>query len=691
MVEMNISVLKFGGSSLASATNISRVLDIVEGAAAKTPVVVVCSAISGCTDALLQIAGGDLSPLDTIRKRHHDIAARLFTGTEREQLDSRLDLLFNQMTAAPDSEKVCFGELLSTAIVEQKLRSEGWKISWVDSRELIIKGDKELTYNNIRKAIHGAHIYVAPGFICGTPDGGVSTLGRGGSDYSAALYAAALGAGSLQIWTDVPGIMTANPRQVEGARSIAAMSYSSALDMASHGAKVLYAPTVAPAMEAGIDIEILNSFNPSGKFTVISSADDVSPWVGLSSEGKCIRLTASSKADLDEGLERCVASLKEEGIAATGLSKDGGGITLEVKEAVLNQALKALHRSFFQEIPIRHIPLFIAGDGAVSKALREMIAATADTVKARTGKELVVSGLANSKSFGFSPEGSPVLDSEGDFVAAVVSRAPKGSVFVDCTDSENLYKRYQELLEAGIGIVSSNRRSFAVPYTEYAAMHAAARENGVPLRYETTVGASLPVLESIARGANSCNELLSLEAVVSCTLNRILGDYRPGQKSFAALVREAAAEGLAERDPRLDIGGRDALRKLLILSREAGIPLEEDQVDIVPVVPLTEGPLEDFYRSMESSEPIVAKQYADADAKGCRLRFVASLNKEADGSFKAGIRLSAVPPSHPAFHLRGTENAIIVRSAFHPYPLVIQGPGEGAKEAASSILNDILR
>ncbi|MBO7396539.1 MAG: hypothetical protein J6T89_00590, partial [Bacteroidales bacterium] len=190
---MNISVLKFGGSSLASATNISRVLDIVEGAAAKTPVVVVCSAISGCTDALLQIAGGDLSPLETIRKRHHDIAARLFTGTEREQLDSRLDLLFNQMTAAPDSEKVCFGELLSTAIVEQKLRSEGWKISWVDSRELIIKGDKELTYNNIRKAIHGAHIYVAPGFICGTPDGGVSTLGRGGSDYSAALYAAALG------------------------------------------------------------------------------------------------------------------------------------------------------------------------------------------------------------------------------------------------------------------------------------------------------------------------------------------------------------------------------------------------------------------------------------------------------------------------------------------------------------------
>ena len=200
------------------------------------------------------------------------------------------------------------------------------------------------------------------------------------------------------------------------------------------------------------------------------------------------------------------------------------------------------------------------------------------------------------------------------------------------------------------------------------------------------------MLESIARGANSCDQVLSIEAVVSCTLNQILGDYRPGGESFATLVRKAQEAGLTEPDPRLDLGGKDALRKLLILSREAGVRLEETDVEVDPVIPgdLFDVPIDRFYEGLEAAEPQFADAARSAEAQGFRRRFVASLER-VDGMYRARIGIHNVPPVHPAYHLKGTENAIIVRSAFHPYPLVIQGPGEGAREAASSILNDILR
>ncbi len=683
------SVLKFGGSSVASATNMSRVLDIVEKQAAKGKVVLVSSAISGCTDALLRAGEKSLADME---KRHRDIVTRLFTGAERQQVQQQVDTLFTELRRAPVPEQVTYGEILSTTILCAKLQAEGIPAVWLDSRKLVVKEDEAETFRRIRQAIGSADapIYVAPGFICQDKDGNISTLGRGGSDYSAALYAAAIGAGSLQIWTDVPGIMTANPKQVPAARTIPRMSYAAALDMASHGAKVLYAPTVAPAMAAGIDIEIRNTFAPEGKYTVIGAEADAARWIGVASEGGHIRLAGSRTAAPGTGCEAASKALTEAGIAALSIRAEGASLDVQVRESVLEQALRALHRAFFQELPIEEINLFIAGDGAVAGALLGMLRQTADTVKERTGKLLRVVGRANSRQWGIDLGGQPQLSQSGDYIAAILQSAPKGALFVDVTDSETLYKRYVELLEAGIGIVSSNRRSIAVPYPEYAAMQAAARENGVPFRYETTVGAALPMLESIARGTNSCNEILSIEAVVSCTLNQILGDYRPGGESFASLVRKAQAAGLTEPDPRLDLSGRDALRKLLILAREAGVQLEEEDVEITPVVPLAGGSVEDFYQALEAQEETLSRAAREAELQGFRRRFVASLEKTADG-YRAGIGIRNVPPVHPAYHLRGTENAIIVRSAFHPYPLVIQGPGEGAREAASSILNDLLR
>lgn len=685
-------VLKFGGSSVASATQVSRVLDIVEQEARKGCVVLVSSAISGCTDALLS---GDPAQYHEMERRHADMVKRLFTGPEREALQQKLDALFAAMRQAPEEEKVTYGELLSTTVLAAKLATEGYETVWLDSRDLVIKDNEPLTYEKIRQAVTSekADIFVAPGFICRDARGKVSTLGRGGSDYTAALYAAALEADSLQIWTDVPGIMTANPKQVPAARTIPRMSYAAALEMASHGAKVLYAPTVAPAMAAGIDIEIRNTFAPDGKYTVIGDTPDAGRWIGVASEGNSIRLvganssegTLPSKWDVHKALEGA-------GIKALTIVPDGASITITVREAVLEQALRAVHRTFFQEMPVEEVNLFIAGDGAVAQALIQMVEQSAQAVKERTGKRLRIVGRSNSRQYGIDLGGRPVIGTEGDYVDAILNQAPKGSVFVDATNSKTLYKRYVDLLQAGVGIVSSNRRSFAVPYADYAAMQAAARENGAMLRYETTVGAALPILESISRGTNSCDEVLSIEAVVSCTLNQILSEYQSGGESLAARVKKAQEAGLTEPDPRVDLGGQDALRKLLILAREAGVHLEESQVEVTPVVPetLMLGSIGQFYEKLEAYEPAWARQAREAADQGFRQRFVAWLENTPEG-FRAGIGLRNVPPVHPAYYLRGTENAIIVRSAFHPYPLVIQGPGEGAREAASSILNDILR
>ena len=689
-------VLKFGGSSVGSATNMSRVLDIVEQEAQKGRVVLVSSAISGCTDALEALAaGGVLDP--SLRRRHEEIVRRLFTGAERTSLLERLDALFGELLRAPAEEKPTYGELFSTHILEAKLRSEGYRTLWLDARKLLIKGDIPLSYSNIRNAVAAsdAEIFVAPGFICGTPEGGVTTLGRGGSDYSAALFAAALEAESLQIWTDVPGIMTANPRQVRRARTIPAMSYGAALQMASHGAKVLYAPTVAPAMTAGIAIEIRNTFDPAGGKTVIGTMTGQEGLVGIAS---------ATKGDL---VEVCLvggtsAGEAEQALAAAGIAPlrsrvEEGNLLLTLRPAVEIPALKALHRAFFESMPLQRVPVFVAGYGAVGKALVQLIPESSATVAERTGKQLFLAGIADSKRYSIDLGGhcGSLADAPAhadDFIQAVCSLAPKGAVFVDCTDSETLYQRFPELFAAGIHVVTSNRRSLAVPYVQYAALKAAARENGVHFRYETTVGAALPFLESISRETNSCDEIDSIEAVVSCTLNQILSTYRPGGESFATLVRRAQEEGLTERDPRIDLGGRDALRKLMILAREAGVRLEEGDVAVEPVIPAAvfERPFEEFYPALEAYEPVFARQMRAAEAQGFRRRFVAYLEKDGDG-FRSSIGLRNVSPDHPAYHLQGTENAIIIRSAFHPYPLVIQGPGEGAREAASSILNDLIR
>ena len=652
-----MQVLKFGGSSVANATSISRVLDIVEQVALKDRVIVICSAISGCTDKL--IALGEVSgeereaQLKPLRQQHYDIVTRLFTGMERNAVRTEIDTLFEDLLCAPSEECQTFGELLSTRIIARKLACEGLSTLWIDSRSVVIKDNEVRTFSKISSTVEKhreVKVFVAPGFIASDCHGHVTTLGRGGSDYSAALFAAAVHASNLEIWTDVPGIMTANPKNVPTARTIPVMSYASALCMAQHGAKVLYAPTVLPAMEAGIGIRIRNTFDPKNTGTLISDipSPQICEWVGVSSlpagDGDRIFLVADGPVDSASAVARAASALRHAGVSALEMGEGTGFVYFDVRRAIVREALSAIHKEFFEFPRLTKLDVYIAGCGAVGTALKNLISTG---IAKESGKDLHIAGFSSDRSF----------------VDEVIACAPRHSVFVDCTDSEDIYRKYVPLLEAGIDIVSSNRRSLAVPFVEYTAMRQAAMRNGCFLRYGTTVGTSLPMLQTISRSKASSDRITSIEAVVSCTLNYIFSSGRP----FAAALRQAQEIGLTEKDPSQDLGGRDALRKLLILSREAGVPLEAEDVEIEPVNP----------------DAVYEPNH----------RFVASLVEDSGSAlgYKARIRLQKVSESHPAYWLKGTDNAIIIRSAFHPSPIVIQGAGEGAQQAAASILNDILK
>ena len=440
-----MQVLKFGGTSVADATNISRVLDIVSKAAVRDRVILVCSAIAGCTDALLEIARSEGAVRDTLlaslRTKHEHIASRLFTGAERAEVLAELDGLFGELAKAPADETVTFGELLSTRIIARKLACDGIATKWLDSRILVIKGHQELTYNNISTAVAlepGVQVFVAPGFIASEYDGRHTTLGRGGSDLSAALYAAATKASRLEIWTDVPGIMTANPKQVPAAKTIPEMSWQAASDMASHGAKVLYAPTVAPAMEAGIAIHIRNTFEPEGPGTVVTAlpAGKAAEWVGVTSMNDALKgesllcLVGDGPVNGESACSRVEGCLRKSGIRTLSISSDGTNIYATVRLAVVGQALEAIHREFFEVAPLTRLNLYIAGHGAVGKALEEMIASSRDNIAERTGKDLYIEAIS----------------SDHGFAEKFRREAPRGSIFVDVTDSPEIWRSYEGLL-----------------------------------------------------------------------------------------------------------------------------------------------------------------------------------------------------------------------------------------------------
>ena len=751
-----MKVLKFGGTSVASAPIIRKVTRIVTAAARQEKVILVTSAISKCTDTLIKIgaeaAEGNSSykaQVYSLRCIHRRIIGELLEGSAAGEALKECDAAFDGLDrfadaiyaarsiSAEQAEAIqTFGELFSTRIIARKLAADGCKVLWIDSREIIRTEDGavrfDLTCDNIRVTLE-AHpdidIFVAPGFIATDLQGRRVTLGRGGSDYSAAIYAAGSHARIVEIWTDVPGIMTTDPKMVPTAVTIPYLSYRAARDMAEFGAKVLYPPTVTPAQQAGIPICILNTYDPEaqGSFILDNPPHRASGLLGLTclkaealarvadgvekpalevSEGDVVLAIIGTGEEDGAAVEQSlVRALDRAGIKAKGTARTECNVFAVVSAEDKRDALLAVHRRFFESKPVKVINTFLAGYGAVGQAFIEMIKASGDTIAERTGKRIRIVGVSSSRKYilnadGIKPEdiatvlpyGHPAEG--GAFFDAIGSLALKNAVLLDCTNSESIGARYEEFFRRGLHVVSCNRRAFAVPYARYAAMKSTAHDYGLALKYDTTVGTALPILESIAGSAYSGDEITAIEAVVSCTLNNILTSYDGANtEPFGTLLRQAQDIGLTEKDPRADLGGRDALRKLLILAREAGVPLEESDVEITPMLgpEFFDCPIETFYERLAAYEPKFIAREAELDDLGMRQRFVASIRKDPSArlGYKAEIKMQLFGMDSPFFWISGTENVVIIRSAYSA-PLVIRGAGEGARMAASGVINNLL-
>ena len=819
-----MQVLKFGGSSVANAENMSKVVDIVANAVDRDRTILVASAISGCTDTLIKIGTlasqrdeGYKGLIDELQEKHHVIIRDFLPLEKQAESQEICDALFDSLRSiaqgvfllgelSPASLDAIqgFGELWSTKILATKLASIGIATKWIDSRNIIrtvAKGDKNIvdvqkTYSRINEMVENnpiTQLFVLPGFIASDKQGRTTTLGRGGSDYTASLYAVGCKARVLEIWTDVSGMMTSNPKVVPTARTISNISYKAALELSHFGAKVIYPPTIQPVVAEGIPIYVKNTFDPQASGTLIeknpprskdsvigiSNSDNIallslegSGMVGIpgfssrlfetlsqndiniilitqasSVHTMCIAVSEKDAEKAREAADRCFAYeislgklnplkvekgysivclvgddvLNQSGatgrmlaalgrnsipVRATAQGSSERNISVIISSADADGAIRTIHNEFFDRKSGKDIHLFIAGYGVVGKALVDIIAKNRDKIEARTGRRLHVCGLSNSRRFILDKNGLP-LDCIADLLAAGESAADEAyftqlatltlenSVFVDCTASADIAFKYMNLFKKGYSVVACNKITFSAPYKHYAALKEAAIEIGATLRYETTVGAALPILESISRSVHSGDEILRIEAVLSGTLNYIFSNYAGGEGgTFAEVVKRAQDAGYTEPDPRLDLSGRDVLRKLLILSREAGVGIDEKDVEISALLPeeFFEGDVDAFYAKLAENEDMFAARYNEAASKGLRQRFVAALVKDASAPFgyKAKIGLESIDSTHPLYNLCGTDNAALIQTDFYPSPLVIQGAGAGAYQTASGVLNDII-
>ena len=819
-----MQVLKFGGTSVANAEAIQKVVEIVSGSVDHDRTILVVSAIRGCTDSLIHI--GNLASqrdesyieiIDDLQDKHHQIIRELLPREKHDEACRTCDELFNSLRSiaqgvyllgelSPTSLDAIqgFGELWSSKIIATKLASVGIATKWVDSRKIIrtvSKGetnavDIQKTYSRVNEMIGNnpiTQLFVMPGFIASDKQGRTTTLGRGGSDYSASLMAVGCKARALEIWTDVPGMMTSNPKVVPTARTISNISYKAALELSHFGAKVIYPPTIQPVVTEGIPIYVKNTFEPQAHGTLIeknpprskdavigiSNSDNIallslegSGMVGIpgfssrlfetlsqndiniilitqasSVHTMCIAVSEKDAEKAREAADRCFAYeislgklnplkvekgfsivclvgddvLNQSGatgrmlaalgsnsiqVRATAQGSSEKNISVIISSSDTDAALRTIHNEFFDRRSGKDIHLFIAGYGVVGKALVDIISKNREKIEKRTGRRLHVCGLSNSRRFilnknGLSLENIAEQLADGHSSAdeayfnKLATLTLENSVFVDCTASADIAFKYMNLFKRGYSVVACNKITFSLPYKQYAAVKEAAIEIGATLRYETTVGAALPILESISRSVHSGDEILRIEAVLSGTLNYIFSNYAGGNGgTFAEVVKRAQDAGYTEPDPRLDLSGRDVLRKLLILSREAGVGIDEKDVEISSILPdeFFEGDVNAFYAKLAENEAMFAERYNEAASKGLRQRFVASLVKDSESSFgyKAKIGLESVDASHPLYNLCGTDNAALIQTDFYPSPLVVQGAGAGAYQTASGVLNDII-
>ncbi len=805
-----MKVLKFGGTSVGSIESIQNVKKIAE--ARKESIIVVVSALGGITDQLLKTArmavDGDaayLQEIETIVNRHFNVIEGVVLADKkaetRQKVNDLLDELSNiykgvylirDLSPKTNDMIVSYGERMSSVIVSNAIN--GAKL--YDSREFI-KTDTQfgkhncnfgLTNKLIRETFaEQPQIALIPGFIStDSVTGEITNLGRGGSDYTAAIVAAALQAEMLEIWTDVDGFLTADPRIISKAYVIDKLSFVEAMELCNFGAKVIFPPTIYPVYHKNIPIVIKNTFNPEAPGTFISRdmvGDKKKAIKGISSINDACLITVQGlgmvgvigvnfrifralaksgisvflvsqaasenntsfgvrNADADLAVKvlkeefeheisigeindikaekdlACVAIVGENmkhtpGIAgklfgtlgrnginviacAQGASETN--ISFVIRVDSLKKALNVIHESFFLS-DYQELNLFVAGVGLVGGNLLQQIQKQQEKLLKEKSLKINVVGLINSKHCLFKREGINLENYKEGLAKATVPASPESiingiqemnifnSVFVDCTASETIASVYNELLKHNVSVVCANKVAASSSYDNYTELKQTANQRGVKFLFETNVGAGLPIINTMNALTNSGDRILKLEAVLSGTLNYIfntLSEDIPLSKTIV-MAKEA---GFAEPDPRIDLSGKDVIRKLVILSREAGYAIEQEDVKKNLFIPQKyfDGSLNDFWATVSELDGEFEERRKALVAENKRYRFVAKLENG-----EASVGLQEVDDSHPFFHLEGSNNIIMITTErYNEYPMIIKGYGAGAGVTAAGVFADII-
>ena len=815
-----MKVMKFGGTSVGSVKSILSLKNIVETEARTQPVIVVVSALDGITDKLIatsQMAKqGDehyREEFDAMVKRHHQMIDTIITDDKkRVDLFNNVDQLFDQLKSIyygvylihdlskkTEDTIVSYGERLSSNIVAALIKN-GVRMNSRDfirtekklGKHVLATEETKRLVKDAFKDMNEKSVYVVPGFIARDLDSHETTnLGRGGSDYTASIIAATLDAEVLEIWTDVDGFMTADPKVIKSAYTINELSYVEAMELCNFGAKVIYPPTIYPVCIKNIPIKVKNTFNPEHPGTLIKETieDDNKPIKGISSikgtslitvtglsmvgvigvnrrifttlanKGISVFMVSQASSEnstsigvRDEDAEAAAEVLNAEfakeietgamfpmlvesglatiaivgenmkqtpGIAgklfgtlgrsgisviacAQGASETN--ISFVVDGRFLRKSLNVLHDSFFLS-EYKVLNLFICGIGTVGGMLLEQIRTQQQFLMQSRRLKLNVVGISDVDNFVLDRDGIDLDNYEKILRAGfpantehmrdeIVKMNIFNSVFVDCTASRQIAQLYQTFLEHNISVVAANKIAASSDYDNYLKLRQTARDKGVWFRYETNVGAGLPIIGTINDLCNSGDKILKIEAILSGTLNFIFNEIA-ADVPFSETVRRAKEQRYSEPDPRIDLSGTDVIRKLVILTREAGYKVEQADVEKHLFVPDSyfEGSIDDFWKKLPELDADFETRRQKLEAENKRWRFVATMEADENdpSSFKTSVALKEVPYGHPFYGLEGSNNIVLLTTErYKEYPMLIQGYGAGAAVTAAGVFANIM-
>jgi len=823
-----MKVLKFGGTSVGSAKAVAAVFDIVSRSLAESGSVwVVVSAMSGVTNQLLALSelarSKDVTwqeQLSVIEVKHRELIEQLLAAypTEHQnavvqtlgRLEELKDLahgiyLLQELSPRSSDLIASFGERLSAGIIACYFRARGLPATYLDTRQLIVTDenhglahvDFETSYARVA-AYAQTHegMQIATGFIAATIEGITTTLGRGGSDFTASILGAALDVEEIQIWSDVDGVMTTDPSKVKSAFPLPELSFEEAMELSHFGTKVINPPTLAPAMEKKIPIRSLNTFNPAFPGTVIrkgpldsdfasrqlitgiSSIEQIallriqgSGMVGVrgissrlfgaissgninvilitqasSEHSICIAVQPKEAAkakrliDGEFALEirskmidpvlveqelsivaivgenmirtrgiagRLFSILGHNGINVVAIAQGSSELNISVVVARKDErkALNALHAAFFTP-GRKRIHVFMLGVGLVGGTLLDQVQKQRTMCLERDNIDICLVALGNSKRYIFDTDGLTLTGwaeqlgqgqsykDTAEFIAVMKESGLPDSIFVDCTASSALVTQYNEILRAGISIVTPNKIANSGSMQAYNELRASCARYRSRFFYETNVGAGLPVINTMQELLRSGQQFRKIEGILSGTLSYIFTTFQAGG-TFSSIVRKAKELGYTEPDPRVDLGGLDVARKLLILMREAGYTMELADLALEPLLPADRQDtvaagsetVDEFMAGLERLDSHFDALRRQAESRNCVLRYIASWQ---DG--KASIGLREIPPTHPFYSLRGSENIIaFTTDHYDEYPMVIKGPGAGAAVTASGVFAELIR